>query len=393
MRIRENLGGLVAATSKSSPTQVAKPQMGKVFAVIHDDLSVPKDLFEKSGRWDGVGTVFYLDYPQSKNIEDADLYSCKVAKPFHPGLTDYPLVKEIIHLIDAPSPVSQVKVNNTQKYYTGVVNLWNNDQQNSPSGNSLGKTFIENADIRKLRHFEGDRILTGRKGNGIRFGSTVKARSNVNEWSNIGKDGDPITILVNGYVTSDPKKIEPNIEEINKEMSSVYLTSSQKLPLVPGVIIKNPVLSSIQPDHYYNSQIIMNSDRITLNSKKDEVLIFSQSNIELSTDQIININAGKIIHLHIDHNNSDSKILLGTYTDGTVPFEPVLLGGQTRDLLVELLNALSTLGGYLAQASAATSTGAAQVISAQAGGTQLLTDVNVLLGKLKTITSKKVYTV
>ena len=55
-------------------------------------------------------------------------------------------------------------------------------------------------------------------------------------------------------------------------------------------------------------------------------------------DNIINLNAGEFIHLHIDHKNKDSKILLGTNKDGTAPYEPVLLGGQTHDFLLDLLN-------------------------------------------------------
>ena len=226
-RIYNNLGGLVAATSSPLPIkQKSKPQIGKVFGVIIDESSVSKELFDKSGGWNGIGTVFYLDYEQSKDIDKVDLNTCKIAKPFHSSNQNYPLIGELIHLISAPNPLNQIQNNSSQKYYTGTINIWNSPQQNSPTGVEGSKTFTEKADIRNLISFEGDRIYLGRKGNGIRFGSTVKSKSSLNEWSSTGNDGDPITIMVNGYVTTNTGSLLPNVEEINKEMSSLYMTST-----------------------------------------------------------------------------------------------------------------------------------------------------------------------
>jgi hypothetical protein len=251
----------------------------------------------------------------------------------------------------------------------------------------LGKTFTEGNDIRNLISFEGDTIYQGRKGNGIRFGSTVKSRSNINEWSSIGNDGDPITIIVNGYVTTDTGSLIPNIEEVNKEKSSIYMTTSQKIPLQPGVSIVNPRVNTIRPDNYISPQLILNSDRITLNAKKDEVLLFAKGNIELNTDNIININAGKVAHI-----NSPS-IALGINKDGSYPTEPLLLGGKTHDFLLDLVTALTSLAGYLASTTVPTTEGVICVPNCNAAGEQLLADVGNLIDRLDTITSEKVYTI
>jgi hypothetical protein len=390
MRIKENLGGLVRATGNrpAAPSNLsAKPQIGKVFGIVLDENTPSKELFNKAGGWGGIGTVFYIDYNTSKTITSVNLNDCKLAKPLSSYLQDYPLVGELIYLVDAPSPVSQVTNVSNQKYYTGTINLWNNNQQNSPDIKNLGKTFVENSDIRILQPFEGDRIFQGRKGNGIRFGSTVKQRSNINEWSSIGNDGDPITILVNGYVTTDNKDTSPNIEEINKEQSSIYLTTTQKLPLQPGANIVNPRVSTVKPSDYISSQLIFNSDRITLNSKKDEVLFFAKTNIELNSDNIININAGQVAHI-----NSPS-IALGTKSDGTYPTEPVLLGNKVHDLLLDLCGALTSLAGSLSSATVATTEGAICVTDCNLAGEQLLADVSNLLNKIDNITSDKVFTV
>lgn len=388
MRIRENLGGLVAATSKTTPIPVVKPMIGKVYGVVLDENTPSKELFDKSGGWSGIGTIFYLDFDQSKNIPvgAVKLNTCKIAKPFHASVVNYPLIGELVHLIDAPAPTSQTNNTSAQKYYTGTINIWNNNQQNSLTDDSLGKTFSEKADIRNLRSFAGDRIYQGRKGNGLRFGSTVKLRSDINEWSSVGEDGDPITILVNGYVTTDSGSSSPNIEEINKEKSSIYLTSTQKLPLQPGANIVNPRVNTVAPKDYISSQLIFNSDRITLNSKKDEVLLFAKTNIELNSDNIININAGQVAHI-----NSPS-IALGTNPDGSYPTEPVLLGGRTYELFLEIFGALTNLASFLSSATVATPEGAIPITDCNLGGEQLFADISNLLDKLDTITSNKVYT-
>ena len=394
MRIRENLGTFAAGISKSSPLPVVNSQIGKVFGVILNENTPSKELFDSNGGWNGIGTIFYLDFEQSKDIDQVDLTTCKTAKPFFDNFRNYPLIGELVLITDLPSPLSQVDSNVSQKYYLGTVNLWNNNQQNAPSGDSLGKTFIESSDIRPLLPFEGDRIYQGRKGNGIRFGSTVPLYSTISEWSRNGRpDGDPITIIVNGYVTTDTGSQSPNIEEINKEMSSVYMTSTQTLPLIPGTPIINPINSSLEPKQYIFPQIILNSDRVTINSKKDEILLFSKTNIEISSNNIINLNTNDYIHLNIEGKNPSSKILLGTKADNTVPDEPVLLGGQTHDLLLEMCNTLRRLAGYLANANAVSSDGAIPVISVQDGADQLLNDVNNLINKLGTIQSEKVFTV
>jgi hypothetical protein len=388
MRVRENLSGIISSIGKNNISSVQTPQIGKVFAVITTENTPNEELYNREGKSDGIGTIFYLDYNNSKDtvLNEVNLSSCMVAKPYYANIQDYPLVGELVHLLDAPAPASQVSNNVTQKYYTGVVNIWNNNQQNSLSNDSLGKTFNENSDIRNLLSFEGDRIYQGRKGNGIRFGSTVKTQSLLNEWSSVGSNGDPITILVNGYITTDQKQTTPNIEEINKEQSSIYLTSTQRIPLIPD---RNNVLNPItQPkkvsEYFGGSQLIFNSDKLVLNSKKDEVMIFAKTNIELGTNNIINLNAGERNHLNSPRN------FIGTKSDGTLPDEPLLLGTQTINLLTDILEAISNFGSEVS--SVISSPAGSPLVDLNASGNKLSNTINVLMGKLEKIISKQNYT-
>ena len=387
MKIRENLSPFSAAVSKTNTKSPVSPsQIGKVYAVLLDENTPSKKLFDKYGGWGGIGTIFYAEYNQSsKNLNEIDLDKCKTAQPFFSSIQDYPLIGELVYIIEGPTPSTQTSNVSSQNYYIGPISLWNNPQQNSPTGDTLGRTFSESSDIRNLINFEGDRIIQGRKGNGIRFGSTVKSKSNLNEWSNIGNNGDPITILVNGYVTSDTGSLVPNIEEINKEKSSIYLTSTQALPLVPGTDIINPRVNTIKPRDYSFSQIITNSDRITLNSKKDEILLFSKTNTEINADNIINLNAKNITNINSPY------IILGLNKDGSYANEPALLGGKVHDLYLDMFQSLSKVANMLSQASATTSEGNIPITQCNMAGEQLSADINRWIDKLEKITSDTVF--
>jgi hypothetical protein len=367
-----------------------QPQIGKVYGIVTTENTPTKEAFKRAGGFSGIGTIFYMDYNQTnKNVDVTNdiLNKCSTAKPFFSFIQDYPLIGELVLITDGPNPDSQTTAAGGQKYYLGTINVWNNNQQNAPSGDSLGKTFTEKADIRNLISFEGDRIYSGRKGNGIRFGSTVKSKSKVNEWSSIGNDGDPITILVNGYVTTDTGSLSPNVEEINKEKSSIYLTTSQVLPLKPGASIVNPRVNTTKPSSYSSSQIILNSDRITLNAKKDEVLLFAKGNIELNTDDTINLNAGETVHIN------SPFICLGTTSKGEYPTEPVVLGGQLSYTFDLLIGTLSKLASSLSTATVPTTEGAISIPACNEAGAQLFADLKRLCDQVEKCLSDNVYTI
>jgi hypothetical protein len=346
MRIRTNLSSVVASVGKGKATPPQKAQVGRVYGVVTTENTPTAAMFKKAGGFNGIGSVFYLDYNQAKdtagNIGDDFLDKCKIAKSLSSQFQYFPILGELVYVEDLPAPTSQITNNNSQKYYISVVNLWNNNQQNSQPASdqsTLGLTFVENPNIKTLLSFEGDHIIQGRQGAALRFGSTTKLFSNLNEWSEIGNDDNPITILSNGFSYEFGEKF--HVEKINKDLSTIYLTSAQKLPLQPdrtGNI--NPLTNPIDPSKYSNAQIIINSDRITLNSKKDEVMIFAKTNVEISTKNIINLNANERIHLN------GGTIFLGT-VNNQLPSEPLILGNKTYDLLLDLLGGLYEFGTSL----------------------------------------------
>ena len=69
-----------AAASRNNPES---PKIGKVFGIITTENTPTKELFETNGGWNGIGTIFYLNYDKkTKDICSVDLNKCKPAKPF-----------------------------------------------------------------------------------------------------------------------------------------------------------------------------------------------------------------------------------------------------------------------------------------------------------------------
>jgi hypothetical protein len=291
----------------------------RVTDIILDDQH-PK--FEIYGEWNSVGTIFFEAVEGSPTISSK---IAKIASPLIPYLKNYPLVNELVLLFLLPN--NQVNLNsNTKKYfYINPIAIWNtphlnaypnlqSNTQTQPSQQKsyqaieqgqtrktseeqveyaynsplVGGTFIERSNIHPLLAFAGDIITEGRWGNSIRFGSTAKTDSILygNNWSNTGEDGNPITIIRNGQPTDAREEgYLPIIEDINKDLSSIYLTSNQTIPLETP-IKNNPTVSSLPPQSvisYTGNQVILNSDRLVFNTKKDSIILNSNTSISIAS--------------------------------------------------------------------------------------------------------------
>ena len=389
--IRTGLSSQNVSISKSRSTALPtqKPLVGKVYGVVTTENTPSKELFEKAGGFNGIGTVFYRTYNTSKEVQEPIDLTTPLAQaiPLNPQVQSIPLIGELIYLVDLPSPVSQTgnkSSTSVQKYYTNI-NVWNNVQQNAlptTDNSSLGLTFSENPNIKNLLPFEGDYIVQGRQGNALRFSTTTKLYNNLNEWSDIGNDDSPITILSNGFAY-DPKE-KYHVEKINKDASSLYLTSTQQLPLQTdktGTL--NPLTKPIDVTKYFYPQAIINSDRVVLNSKRDEVMIFAKTNIELNTKNIINLNADERVHLN------SNTVFLGT-VNNSLPTEPLVLGDKLNTLLENLLDSLYSFGTSLS--TVVGSPEGAPAMDINSAAESLLNDIDRINDNLEGILSQQNFT-
>tara|TARA_R110002050_G_scaffold38447_1_gene94937 strand:+ start:63 stop:1298 length:1236 start_codon:yes stop_codon:yes gene_type:complete len=356
-------------TSQSSETTLS----ARVISIILDDTH---PLFDDFGQWDSIGTIFYdsiespTPYLPIKDPQSESLSYYPTAKPLFPQYKALPLINEIVILIQGPSLESTQATSARNEYYISAVNIWNSQQNNilpdqiynqylsnnqtktaqevetgSPQiENStdltinIGNTFVTKKYIYPLRPYEGDVIQEGRWGNSIRLGSTVTGSDNL--WSNVGNNGDPITLIRNGQYGTIQEPGKYILENINLDDSSIYLTSNQQIPL--AVASSNDYLSypsnpPILPNEYDGKQIILNSGRLVFNSDLDHILLSSQKSINLNSQLSVNIDAR-------------SEFVVQTpsvYLGDTQNAQPLVLGNDLVELLTDLVTDIDSLATSL----------------------------------------------
>ena len=356
--------------NNSLATLNSKVVTGRVTDIVLDE-NHPK--FNEVGGLNGIGTIFYeLDNLVSTKDD-------QIAKPLHPQNKTFPLINEMILLFALPDNEIGESNNSKSYYYINNINIWNHPHHNAypspiestlpPSqkkdyqqveGGSVRRiidesteinlnsplnpsqnTFIERTNIHPLMPFMGDIMYEGRFGQSLRLGTTSKSKSQYkNSWSTVGNEGDPITILRNGQPRkSSDKGWVPITEDINSDLSSIYLTSYQKLNnfnVASKELYDSYKIKPTTPSQYSNPQIVLNSDRIIINAKNDHILLSSQKSIGMSTVGSVNIDA-------VSHCISSNDIKLGSIRAE----QPVLLGDNTVEVLILLTEAVKNLASIL----------------------------------------------
>jgi hypothetical protein len=389
MIVRNNQGSFYNTLGSSGGSTSQISVSGRVFHVVIDSNS------PGFTDWSSIGNVYYVDHKTSppSEINNDTLKSFNFAKPLIPNYSCIPLIEEIILLFDLPSSNSSDIQNQNQTYYFTPINLYNNTNHNSQAvyninkdgSANLGKSIKESTTVGNLFPFEGDNIINGRWGNGLRFSSTLNENNTENFWSITGENGDPITLLVNGYNFTPDLKGKPYVEDINSDKSSLYLTSTQAIPIQIEGTSFNPLMTPLSPEKYFKSQAILNANRILINSNKDEILLYSKTNTSISSRNTTYISADQNVLI-----NGGSYVFLGLDTNNKLPTEPVLLGDKTITLLNDLLTNLKTFSSALNNSVDSSSR---PLISISAPASSLEGSIDVIIKRLEDIKSKKVYTV
>ena len=239
-----------------------------------------------------------------------------------------------------------------KKYYTQKLNTANSVNLNSFKGLSRPwdpwggedynvKEFKGDSGIRQLQAYEGDITFNGRFGQSIRFGSNITELYDKNEEliPNSGKEDSPNVIIRAGQGVEESIPNKPVKENINLDGSSIWMTTDQKVDidfsnkLTPGLY----TFSEKGPDGLAGNQIIINSDRLIFNAKKNAILMTSPTAIGLSANHEIGLEVP----------NDTGKVLLGDVHDLT---QPALGGELTMDLIDKLLGYLITFANGISGA-------------------------------------------
>jgi len=306
------------------------------------------EIFKQYGEYQSIGGLFFnqLDNPNPNPEFSTDAF----ALPLFPNVTHIPVENEIVYIIQLPSNNVQDNVNSTVYYYFQPINIWGsvhhnaipdpvgnlfnrsdsaqaNDYQKTEGGTirrvtdggteiDLGDNFNENISVRNLQPYEGDIIYEGRWGQSLRFGSTASGSVIPNPWSKSGENGNPIMILKNGQHEEDTKPWIPQVEDINTDASSIYLTSTQLIPISGSSISYESYFSPPTALKEYNGeQILLNSGRLVLNSKSSDILLSSFKTINLNSVNSVNVDTPATIikskRIALGDKNASEPIILG----------------------------------------------------------------------------------
>jgi hypothetical protein len=377
-----------SATSTIGNSQLSNPAVDKfiVARVIDISLNSNSEIFPITGGWSGIGSIKFQQLEKSVSPNSKNQQISTYAIPCNGQFKSFPLVNEIVLIFRGPSTKNTQTTNTKTFYYLNTFSLWNNQHANpfpdvyynntslSPSmdksnadiqagsvkkpsniltqlslnGNS-GGTFEEKGNIHPILPFAGDNILEGRFGNSIRLGGTSGNGGLGNNWSSAGENGSPITILKNGQpISGSSKGFEPIVEDINTDPTSIYLTSTQKIPIevasskqdsgeAATVPFSNLAKQTPQsPTSYKSPQVILNSGRLLFNSTTDCIMMSSQKSILAEAREDIGL---KSMGGNLTLQSDKGIVSLG----GISSEQPIVRGTEFANSYATLLDALELL--------------------------------------------------
>jgi hypothetical protein len=380
--------------------------VGRVKYCMLDDKTYP-NVFKNFGEWSSIGGIFFQRVNASN--PDKDFTTDNFALPLFPNNKVFPLENEIVYLIALPNNDVQSNVSSLSYYYFQPINLWNSNHHNAipdPINDSsipasqqrdyqqtsigavrkvtdggteikLGNTFKEKINIKNIQPYEGDVVYEGRWGQSLRLGSTVTNSPIPNPWSRVGNNGDPLLILRTGQYADGKDPWIPQVEDINKDISSIYATSTQNIPIQVSSKNYNSYKSTpTSPDKFSGEQIILNSGRLLFNTKTDSILFSSKKTINLNSVESINIDSPTFVV-------NSKNIFLGDKN----ATEPVILGDTFLRDLKQLLTQLITLSTALQSPIGTPGPSAPNLIIA--GPAQaMVTNANNMLNRINNYKSK-----
>ena len=344
------------------------------------------------------------------------------ARALDANLKNIPIAGEVVLLMKAPTAYNSALKTSQEYYYTNPVSVQSsvhhnglpgiteylpdkttnngNSRRNAQDGVPIKKsdrlqvkttidpTFPERLDIYPIQPYSGDIILEGRWGQSIRFGSTVDERREYPvkpSWKKgLGDTGNPILVISNG---TNPEKKPFNefvLENPDQDDSSVWMTSGQEVRFTPASTytpsIKSKSVDLFNANNYSGNQVIIASDRIIFNARKQELIAFSKEGIGLSSEKAVSIDGKQVVEMESE------KISLGVNA-----LSPALLGDRTMDWLNELCSILSKTMTTITELTVPTGVGPSGVPINASKFMGIRGEVQTLKGKIEKLQSRLVF--
>jgi hypothetical protein len=350
----------------------------------HPDYNLEKGI--------NVGMALVRVIPDGRGLDRKKL---KWIFPMESSISDYPLKNEVVLIFStiggafytrrlnltnkvtdsrwigltqqyAPANPSDKKSQFTELAFKGgpVTNPIENDDINTTPDE-----YFENQTVRRVRPNEGDIIIQGRFGNSVRFGSNLFSNPTA-------RTLQPNLLLTVGQALDKKTSTRDNqihslvVEDINNDKSCIWMVSDEKVVLKPATMDSNAHLrgsDTSDSTQYTGAQIFINSDRLILNSKQNEISLFANKEINLSAIKSITISSANQVEISADKDiildtpldivltgrtislNSKNDISQGTTKNYTISgkkifigsggdeSQPMVLGGELADWLQRLM--------------------------------------------------------
>jgi hypothetical protein len=311
------------------------------------------------------------------------------ARALDVNIKNIPIRGEVLMVTKAPSPYASAGGVSQEYYYTNPVSIQSSVHHNgipgvtywlestSPNNSTkrndaadgiphssttkydapvtIDPIFVERKDVYPIQPYSGDIILEGRWGQSIRFGSTLDERRTypqVPTWKKgLGRIGNPILIISNGTNPELKPRNEFILEDIDKDDSAIWLTSGQYVKFEPASTytpsITDKSINLFTKNEFGGNAVMIASDRIIFNSRKQELIGFSKEGIGFSSEKGISLDGKQVVEFE-----SSQKISLGINA-----IEPILLGKKTMSWLNDLCQILLNVTRAITQQTHPTGTG------------------------------------
>ena len=296
----------VYSAIKSTPTsEFYELELAEVIEVWLDEEDLPPiETGENIGErdWSKYGWIKARLFYSSVNEKDY-----RIMKPMDTNIKEYPYPGEAV------ITAQYVLGGEGDYYYTQKMNFYNSVNTNSYPGISKFLTHftkdtvpedwkenlptIADFGIRQLNVEEGDIAFNGRFGQSIRFGSNIKnvIKDDKIVDVNTGKEKSPNIIIRAGQGEVPTIKNKPVKEDINKDGSSLWMTTDQLVPLTH----EKSQVTDLNPKFKTDSsgkQIVLTSDRLVFNSRKNTFL-YSDNDINLVSKNRIVLEGHENVYL------------------------------------------------------------------------------------------------
>ena len=270
------------------------------------------------------------DYTLTGSILGRYIYSeqgiakskCSNFRPLNPNINMTPVRGEVVLGFEFLG----------QRYYTTTLNIFGSPNQNikknvssyrqKPNDVKPGVYFKKSGDdtpefgySRRLRPNEGDLIIEGRYQNSIRLGSDQKEEAFTESPNIILSAGHLMNGDSDGEQKHEPqkenaygtgKREKAIYEDIDKDGSSIYLTTNEELKFTPAV--ESEVDGAFGP--FEGKNILLDSDRIIFNTKNNgSIAMMSSNNIALSSVTSVVIESPEV---KVGSNDAEEQMILGT---------------------------------------------------------------------------------